>query len=408
MWNVIRRTATFMRARQGAAMRLTRTSIPALIGAAVLQIAVGYVGSGEAAAADATPPPLAVYPPQVFSTGKPGQLGLYIEGEDWHVLVDMPGLEPVEELFTSASQFSLMHNDTSGITASIFAERIDGANSEESCRRHYARGVQEGRDRTARFVGDKGTVGEVAEIAAHGKTLLMYDWSISEFGPQKVKFWRRTMYWYPYYRGFCFDFHFSIPSAAAQDDVLKVFDSVTYVAHKPIEDIDRLFYFFDWLRIRLRVPIDWRYWYWPPPPGAGRIVFGPASGSEFHFRVTPLKRPATAQAGGPEESLEEIRRVQAARGDSISPVKKLCTPNTCVYYSDVADSKYDSANPKNMPYGRMGFAQIGDVMLRIEFLYREGGRDAAERMTSALSWAKILDLAAARKAVTQRGGKSPE
>jgi len=398
-----------MRARQAAAMRLARTSILALIGAAVLQIAVGCAGSGEAAAADATPPPLTVYPPQVFSTGKPGQLGLYIEGEDWHVLVDMPGFEHIEERFISASQFSLMHNDTSGGTATIFAERIDGANSEESCRRHYARGVQEGRDRTASFVGDKGKVGEVAEIEAHGKTLLMYDWSISEFGPQKVKFWRRTMYWYPYYRGFCFDFHFSVASAAAQDDVLKAFNSVTYVAHKPIEDIDRLFYFFDWLRIRLRVPIDWQYGYVPPPPGGtGEIGLRPSSGLEFSFFVKPLRIPETAQSADAKAILEEIRRFQAARGDSVSPVQKLCTPNTCVYYSDLTASNYDSSNPRRFPYGRIGFARFGDVVLRIDLLYHDSSKGAAERMTSALSWAKILDLAAARKAATQRRSKSAE
>ena len=92
----------------------------------------------------------------------------------------------------------------------------------------------------------------------------------------------------------------------------------------------------------------------------------------------------------------------------MSPVQKLCTPNTCVYYSDIADPKYDNANPNNAPYGRIGFAQIGDVLLRIELLYRDSSKDVAERMTSALSSAKILDLAAARKAAIPWYGKAVE
>lgn len=391
------------------AVRLARAFVLALLGAVVLQIAVGYVGSGESAAADATPPPLTVYPPQVFSTAKPGQLGLYVEGEDWHVLVDMPGFEHLEEPFTAPTQYLLMRNERTGTLVSVFAERIDGANSDDSCLRHYASATQRSRDSTASWVRDKGTVSEVSEIEAHRKTLRVFEYTIPEFGPQKAVFWRKTIYWYPYYRGFCFDFHVTLASAAAQEDVLKVFDSVTYVAHKPIEDIDRLFYFFDWLRIRLRVPIDWQYGYLPPPPdGSGGIGLRPASGLEFFFLVKPLKIPATPQSADAKESLEEVRRWLAERGDSVSPVQKLCSANTCVYYSDLVLSKYNSANPKSFPYGRIGFAQIGGVLLRLDLLYREGGKDAAERMTSALSWAKILDLAAARKVVTQRGGKSTE
>jgi hypothetical protein len=398
-----------MRARQGAAIRLARILILALVGSAALQIAVGCAGVGESAAADATPPPLTVYPNQVFSTGKPGQLGLYVEGEDWHVLVDMPGFEHLEEPFTAPTQYLLMRNERTGTLVSVFAERIDGANSDDSCLRHYASATQRARDSTASGVRDKGTVSEVSEIEAHRKTLRVFEYTIPEFGPQKAVFWRKTIYWYPYCRGFCFDFHVTIASAAAQDDVLKVFDSVTYVAHKPVEDIDRLFYFFDWLRIRLRVPIDWQYGYLPPPPGgAGGIGLRPASGLEFFFLVKPLKIPATAQSADAKESLEEVRRWLAARGDSVSPVQKLCSANTCVYYSDLVLSKYDSANPKSFPYGRIGFAQIGDVLLRIDLLYRESSKGTAERFTAALSRVTILDLAAARKAVTQRGGKAAE
>lgn len=267
MFGAKRMTRVVVRARQEAAVRLDRKLILSLFCGTVLLIAVGCAGIGESAAADATPPPLTVYPNQVFSTGKPGQLGLYIEGEDWNLLVDMPGFEHYEQPFTAPTQYFLMRNERTGTLASVFAERIEGANSEESCRRHYAPSVQGARNSTAKFVRlGKGDIGKVSEIEAHGKTLQVFEYTIPEFGPQKELFWQKSINWYPYYRGFCFDFHFTVTRPVAQEDVLKIFDSLTYVARKPVEDIDRLFYFFDWLRIRLRVPIDWRYWYSALPP----------------------------------------------------------------------------------------------------------------------------------------------
>lgn len=413
MSRVAESTVVVVWTKLAALWRVASSGMFAIVGATILQTAVGLSGVGEASAGDRDVPALTTYPSQVFTTGKPGQLGLYVEGEDWHLLVDMPGLEHFEERFTSGSQFSLMHNNTSGTTASIFAERIDGANSEESCRRHYARGVQEGRDRTASFVGDKGKVGEVAEIEAHGKTLLMFDWSISEFGPQKVKFWRRTMYWYPYYRGFCFDFHFSVSSIAAQDDVLKVFDSVTYVPRRPSADINRLFYFFDRLRIRLSIPIDWQYTYRRPPPGpAGGIELRSGKGQSFSFLVFPLGRTRSAAASGqPEAVAEAARRSYEERGATVSSLQTQCAAGNCVYYYDLTVREDDSAYAHDFRYNavqyhRQGWAKFGEMVLGLSLLYGDSSKDAADHVTAAFSRAKVLDLAAARRPSAQ-GDRPP-
>ena len=122
-----------------------------------------------------------------------------------------------------------MRNERTGTLVSVFAERIDGANSDDSCRRHYASATQRARDQTAKVFQGKGDVSEVSEIEAHGKTLDVFELKIPEFGPQKEVFWQKTIYWYPYYRGFCFDFHVNVGSSAGQEDILKIFDSLTYV-----------------------------------------------------------------------------------------------------------------------------------------------------------------------------------
>ncbi|ACV35710.1 hypothetical protein [Accumulibacter sp.] len=413
MSRVVGSTVVVVWTRLEALWRVASRGALAIVGATILQTAVGLSGVGEVSAGDRDVPPLTTYPSQVFTTEKPGQLGLYVEGEDWHLLADMPGFEHQELPFSGPSQFFFMGNDTSGTTATVFAERIDGANSEESCRRYYARGVQEGRDRTASFVGDKGKVGEVAEVEARGKTLLMYDWSISEFGPQKVQFWRRTIYWYPYYRGFCFDFHFSVSSTAAQEDVLKVFDSVTYGPRRPSADIDRLFYFFDRLRIRLSIPIDWRYTYRRPPPGpAGGIELRSGKGQAFSFLVFPLGRTRSAALSDqPEGVAEAARRSYEERGATVSSLQTQCAAGTCVYYYDLTVRADDSAYAHDFRYNavqyhRQGWAKFGEMVMGLSLLYGDSGKDAADHVTAAFSRAKVLDLGAARRPAAQ-GDRPP-
>lgn len=406
MWNVIRRAATFMRARQGAAWRVVRLSTFALLCGAVLQVAMGFTGFGESVAADATPSLLTVYPNQVFSTGKPGQVGLYIEGEDWHLLADMPGFEHQEVVFTAPSQFFFMKNQASETTASVFAERIEGANSDESCRRHYASAAQRSRDSTARLVGDKGTVSEISQLVAHGKTLQTFEFTI--FGAKKDTLWRKSIHWVPYYREFCFHLHFDVSSAAAEQEVLKIIGALAYVPQKPRNvDIDRLFYF-GYLRIRLSIPIDWQYAYRRPPPGpVGGIELLPAYNQDFSFLVVPYGR-IRSSASQPKEVAQTYHARLASQGVDVSVVNEVCNGDTCVYSFDHPEPRCDRPSPYCFPLWRRMFAKIGDQSLGLSLGYQGTAKAAADRIAKALSQAKVLDLMEAHKALAQPERAMPE
>lgn len=406
MSDTINKTSMAMSAVLEAASRLARAFILALFGGAVLQIAVGCAGIGESVAADATPPLLTVYPNQVFSTGKPGQLGLYIEGEDWHVLADMPGFEHQEVLFTAPSQFFFMRNQASETTASAFAERIVGANSDESCRRHYVSAAQRSRDSTARLVGDKGTVSEVSEIEAHGKTLQTFEFTI--FGPQKDTYWRKAIHWVPYFREFCFHFHFDVSSPAGEQDVLKIIGSLAYMPQKPRNvDVDRLFYF-DRLRIRLSIPIDWQYAYRRPPPGPlGGIELLPAYNQDFSFLVVPFGR-IRSSASQPKEVAQAYHARLASQGADVSVVNEVCKGDTCVYSFDHPEPRCDRPSPGCFPLWRRMFAKIGDQSLGLSLGYQGTSKAAADHVAKALSQAKVLDLMEARKGLVQGEGKTAE
>lgn len=408
MWGNNRMRGVVVRARQETAFRLARKSILALVGSAVLQITVGSAGIEESAAADASPQLLTVYPNQVFSTGKPGQLGLYIESEDWHVLVDMPGFEHQEVLFTAPSQFFFMRNKASETTASVFAERIDDADNSESCRRKYAPTTQEARDRMANLLRDKGTVSEVSEIEAHGNTLQMFEFTIPEFGPQKEIYRRKAIHWFSYYRGFCFHVHFDVSNAAAEQEVLKIVGSLAYVPQKPRKvDVDRLFYF-DRLRIRLSIPIDWQYAYRRPPPGPlGGIELLPAWNQDFSFLVIPIGR-IQPTASTPKDVAKRSRARLASIGAEVSVLNEACNGDTCLYSFDHSDPQCDKPSTLCFPYWRRIFATIGDQFLGLSAGYQGTAKGAADHIADALSRVKVLDLAEAHKGLTQGEGKTAE
>jgi hypothetical protein len=359
-------------------------------------LSVGYEPATQTESGRAAPQtPLTTYPSQVFATGKPGRLGLFVEGEDWHVLVDLPGFEHDDQQpFAGPTQFFFMRNDDSGTTASALAERIPDANSPESCRRYYAPSIQQARDDIARRMSREAVnVGNISKFEAHGKPLLGYESEYRTFGSFK------TIHWFAYYRGFCFDFHFNVHGdAAAGEDVLKALDSLTYVPHEPRGvDIDRLFYFGP-LRIRLSIPIEWRYAYYPPPPGpAGGIELLPAQGRDFSFVVSPLgKTRSQAPSDQPQAGVAKIRRQSEAHGEKVSPLEELCI-DACVYYFDRTDESYKHRDPRDFPYRRISQAKIGDWVLGLSALYRDNSRDAADRITAVLSRAKVLDLSEASR-----------
>lgn len=143
------------------------------------QVADLAVSSPRPAATCSNPAALSAGKKLVFTTGQQGQLGLHLEGEDWHLLVDMPGFEPDDSGAADCTDVFLgMSNQSTGIKVSVAAERVDGPTDAESCRRHYATRLQQTRDAIARDTPESGIVGPVVDVEMNGKIVQLVKVSI--------------------------------------------------------------------------------------------------------------------------------------------------------------------------------------------------------------------------------------
>jgi hypothetical protein len=395
--------------RDGKAAMLIRTAVAVLAVSLLMHATSLHFGQGSSIAAGSKAPALITYPNQVVRTDKPGQIGLWIEGEDWQLRVDMPGFVHVEWPFTSPSQFLFMTNPGSETTASIFAERIAGADSEESCRRHYAATSGQVREGAARSLGEGGTAGPVSEVEMNGKLLLVF-----EFGSDRLPlrdYRRKSLHWFPYYRGFCFDFHFDASSPSAEKEVLRILNSVAYLAQKPTNtDVERLFYLYHF-RIRLNVPIDWSYSFRPPPDGplGGIELRQPEKGEAFSFLISPL---GTANSTKDQTGAMTVaaRQAKLGRGDAVSHTRSKCSVETCVKYYDVTIRGDEPQYSKDFAtygirYHRHGFVRLGDSIVGVSLLYSDGGTAAAEHLTENITQAKVLDLKEFRNKIERGDAK---
>ena len=388
--------------RDGKVAMLIRTAVVVLAVSLLMHATSLYFGQGSSIAAGSKPPALMTYPNLVVPTGKPDQLALWIEGEDWQLRVDMPGFVDVEWPFTSPSQFLYMTNPILQTPVSIFAERVAGADSEESCRRHYAASFEQAHEAKARALGDRGTTGPLSEFSANGKILQAYEFGVGS------DYHAKALHWLPYYQGFCFDFHFTVSSPSAEKEVLRILDSVTYLAQKPRNtDVERLFYLYHF-RIRLSVPIDWRWGFRPPPGGpiGGIELRQPEKGEVFSFLISPLGTVKSAE-DHTVDMTKERRQSKLERGEVLSPVRSKCSAEVCFSYYDVTirgdEPQYSQGFATyGLRYHRDGFVRLGDSIVGISLLYSDGGTAAADHLTEKITQAKVLDLKEFRNKV-ERG-----
>jgi len=383
-------------ARRGAKRRAVGRMVLTLFIGAVLTIASQPTLTSEVDSPRSREASFQVFPNQVFTTSKSGQIGLYIEGQNWHLLIDMPGFEGKAGALNRAEffmpdHFFFLSNPASGTTASILAEKVPGIDHEESCRKWHEPYTKKARDGTVRFVGDRGTVGEVVEIERNGRRLQIFDSEDRKFGPSKA------IFWFPSYRGYCFDIHFNVTSLAAESEVLRIMDSLTYVPGKPAGvDIGRVFGFSGRTLMRLSVPIDWRYHYRAGPPAqVGGVELLPSPEAIPSFLVFPLGTRMPSVRDRPLSDLvDESRRSIERERKLVSPVREVCSKGTCVYFFDVTLSRSEPRGPNSPDYHRQGWAEFGGMVMGLSLLYRDDSKGVAEQITEALSRAQVARLAA--------------
>ena len=381
-------------ARWGAKRRAVGRMVLTLFIGAVLTIASQPTLTSEVDSPQSREASFKVFPNQVFTTGKSGQVGLYIEGQDWHLLIDMPGFEGKAGALNRAEffmpdHFFFLSHPASGTTASILAEKVPGSDQEGSCRKWHEPYTKKARDGTVRFVGDRGTVGEVVEIERNGRRLQVFESEDRKFGPSKA------IFWFPSHRGYCFDIHFNVTSLAAEAEVLRIMDSLTYVPGKPAGvDIGRVFGFAGRALMRLSVPIDWRYRY-NASPGLSGVELLPSQEAIPSFLVFPRGTRIPSVRERPLSDLvDESRRSLESEGKLVSPVREVCSKGTCVYFFDVNLRRSEPRGPNSPDYHRQGWAEFGGMAMGLSLLYRDDSKAVAEQITEALSRAQVARLAA--------------
>lgn len=170
--------------------------------------------------------PFVTYTHETFTTREAGETGLFIDGEDWYSLVDLKGFFDLNQVFVSPYQFLFYASDR--IRLSVFAEQLPGVVDSESCLNHHvSRGNQ---------------------TSLGGKRVGIDENNVI------------TSIWYrPYYKGYCFNFHFSTDRLLpVVDEIVKIIKSVRFVdGHFSNADVNKLIYYGN-KRIKISIPDSWR------------------------------------------------------------------------------------------------------------------------------------------------------
>ena len=78
---------------------------------------------------------------------------MHIEGEDWHLLLDMPGFENDARPPEGGCALLNKTNGSTGTMATVPARRVEGADTAESCRRYSLEKIDRTRQAVARDLG---------------------------------------------------------------------------------------------------------------------------------------------------------------------------------------------------------------------------------------------------------------
>jgi hypothetical protein len=251
-----------------------------------------------------------------------------------------------------------------GIRLSAFAEKYPGVKDSRSCLNHY--------------------VPESYQKKLGSKTVGIMESDMIT-----------SIYYRPYYKGYCFDFHFSANNKEGIDKISKIIDSIQFVDGSFSKASIKKFIYYSDKRIQLLIPDNYVISYNSGTRGSiPSIVLRPKNGKSFKMNVSIF----TSKTGSPipKENIRRNAQLQMAdiAKNSVNEPKlmEIAEKETTVYYYVAEDKNYKPSNKEEYPFLCQGYAAVDGSVLYFTILYREAGQEISNQGLDIIANARILNL----------------
>jgi len=325
------------------------------------------------------------YPRDMFVREDTGETGLLIAGEEWHVLINIPGFIDREGKLTSPNQF-FVKTDPEGIIISAFAEQIKGAMDSEACATYYQ----------SRFMQMDKNMGGLLQTKTETKSIGEKKVLVRDMIMRERK--ARSLYYIPYLKGYCFDFHLTVPATEKGiEKGLQIIDSIKLVQGPPVNAKIKKYFYIGTKRLQITMPGTWTSSVKTAKTGdktLSTITFIQRSDHETNLKVSPIAGFGGIK-GSPQKTREGVMKMMAQKekvAREKPTIKELKIGAMELYYYDIADKNHNPKDPKDYPYARQGFASLGDEVLYFTILHHDNTRAKAQEGMEIISTAKVLDL----------------
>jgi hypothetical protein len=323
-----------------------------------------------------------IHPFETFFRESTGETGLFIEGEDWYSLFDLSGFQETDENFTSPNQFIRKENED-GLLVSVFAEKIPGAGDQDACMKCYLSRLEQQKKKVM------GKVPTTEYVQESGRKTLILDPGTSETTV-------RDIFYHPYYKGYCFAFHLTVPATdAGMTKGIELIDSIKFIEGKP-SDVMISRYFNIWSRrLLLTCPGEWRCSLQKIAVNAFKIssiIFEPETGNDFRIHLSPVEGFRTKKVKPEEVKESAMKSMSNWEGRStVKPeLQEIRHEAVTAYYFDVADK---NAKKDEYPFIRQGYAFLdGGAELYFIIYYKDQNSMITNQGLNMLSDARIIDL----------------
>lgn len=306
---------------------------------------------------------------RVFTKQGSGETVLYLSGEDWYGLINLEGFTDIDLGLDSIDQF-LWRGGPRNVNIKIFAEETSSCKDSNSCLKRFHEQMPYRRT----------TPVEMKEI--HGKKVMIH----SSNG-------RKYVDYCPYYKGYSFNFRFSMKEGMDERAIAGILDSIAFIDSGSVKvQLAKIFNVYD-KKIQIGVPDTWKPHYKMELFGIPAIVFTPQEGDGFNVYLSPywgVKRSSVSE----DEVVNLARKKMARWADRSSTelsLQVIREKNVTMAYFDATDSHYHQEDSGEYPFLKQGCVMLDGYVFSFTILYRESGRADAQTGIDAIAHAKILD-----------------